>query len=147
MHVRPIEHGSAEYDAYCDLRRRFLREPLGLELTEGDVEGEDAQHLFGLFDDTGRLLGGLIGKPENEPATVRLRQVVVHADRRGAGLGRRLMDACERRLVELGYARCVLYARGEAAAFYERCGYTATGVTRELIGLDHQEMVKPIGPS
>lgn len=143
MPVRPFEYGSADYHAARDLRRRFLREPLGLELSEADVAGEDTQHHFGVYDAGGELLGAAIGKPDPDDASVvRLRQVVVHESRRGTGVGRELMAGAERLLAERGYTAAVLYARDDSAAFYERCGYERTGVTTELIGLPHHEMRK-----
>lgn len=151
MLVRPIEYGSPEYRAACELRRRFLREPLGLELTAADVAGEDRQHHFGLFDEPRAdeatpgdlLLGNVIGKPDpDEPTWVRIRQMVVHGDRRGEGLGRTLLSGAERLLGERGFERFVLFARAEATPFYERCGYAATSDEVELIGLPHLRMEK-----
>lgn len=145
MTVRPIDHGSAEYAAACELRRRFLREPLGLDLTAADVAGEEAQLHFGLFDEQGVLIGGLIGKPDPDRAdTVRIRQVVVDEKHRGRGRGRTLQSEAERLLADAGYRRAVLFARPEAAPFYARCGYTPTGVTAELIGFTHREMAKAL---
>lgn len=147
LHVRPIEFGSPEYHAACELRRRFLREPLGLELTADDVAGEDAQHHFGLFlsepGDAESLIGCLIGKPDADPSVVRLRQVVIHADWRGRGRGGRMLAEAERMLAERGYNRFVLYARNDAALFYKRYGYETTGDTAVLIGLEHLRMEKP----
>ena len=146
MQVRSIDHGSAEYRAACELRHRFLREPLGLRLTDDDVAGEETQHHFGLFVTEGgaeRLVGGVIGAPDPvDPPTVRIRQMVVHEADRGRGLGRVLLAGAEAALAERGFSRFVLYARPEATGFYERCGYSATGETAELIGLEHLRMAK-----
>lgn len=53
--------------------------------------------------------------------------VNVHPDLRGQGLGRRLMDAAEARLADLGMRRCLLEVNVEnesAIRLYEKCGYT-----------------------
>ncbi|MEO0530924.1 MAG: GNAT family N-acetyltransferase [Planctomycetota bacterium] len=147
LHVRALKYDSPEYHAARELRRRFLREPLGLRLTSADVAGEDAQHHFGLFTEepgsARSLVGVAIGKPDAEvPGGVRLRQVAVHADHRGQGLGRLLMSECEHLLAEYGYDRFILYARGEAVPFYDRCGYASTGDVTELIGMPHHRMEK-----
>ena len=143
MTIRPIEYGSAEYHAACDLRRRFLREPLGLTLTDNDVAGEGSQHHFGLYDDQEQLIGGVIGKRDAaDPSAVRIRQMVVHPDRRERGLGRKLLTEAERALAAHGYERFVLWARAEATGFYERCGYRLTGATDTMLGLEHLEMRK-----
>lgn len=147
MPLRPLQYDSPEYHALCDLRRRFLRLPVGLELTGADVAGEESQHLFGLFLADGRgerLVGGLIGKPlpDSGDSSVQMRQVVLHEDWRGRGLGRDMMASAEEELARMGYRRFVLFAREEATPFYARCGYRRTGETRELIGLEHWRMEK-----
>lgn len=146
--VRPIEFGSAEYQEACDLRRRFLREPLGLELSASDVAGEESQHHYGLFDDSdgsGTLIGNVVGKPDPDDAvTVRIRQMVVDESRRGGGLGRELLSGAEALLAEKGFRRSILYARDEAVPFYERCGYLDTGENAVLIGMPHRRMRKDL---
>ena len=143
MHFQPITFGSAEYEEACDFRYRFLRKPLGLELTEQDKSGEESQLHFGLYDQS-ELIGVLIGKPLTDvgPDVVRLRQVAVHETRRGQGAGLLLMDQAETSLQELGFHRFVLFARADSALFYERCGYQRTGQVEQLIGLEHWEMEK-----
>ena len=152
MHVRPIKYGSLEYAAYCDLRHRFLREPLGLRLTPHDVEGEEAQHLYGLFtDEPGNvttLIGGLIGKADDGAApqaeTVRIRQVVVSPEWRAQGAGRELLLQSERLLLKEGFRRFALYSREDAVGFYLRNGYQQTGIKAELIGLEHELLEKVV---
>lgn len=145
--VRPIAHGSADYAASLELRRRFLREPLGLELSAEDTAGEDAQRQFGAFDHDGRLLGSVIAKPidaAGDAPCIRIRQMVVDADHRGAGVGRSLLLGAERQLAEQGVYESRLFARAEAMGFYRVCGYAATGVVAELIGMPHHEMRKSL---
>ena len=145
MTVRPLEYGSAEYVAARELRRRFLREPIGLDLTAEDTAGEASQHHFGLFNEAGDLLGGVIGKADPEQAgVVRIRQMVVDEAHRDRGLGRRLLLAAEGLLADEGFTRSILFARPEAAAFYERCGYAYTGDRAELIGFTHHRMEKDL---
>lgn len=144
MRVIPIEYGSAEYEEMLVLRRRFLREPLGLPLSDKDVLGEEGQHHFALQTEDGKTIGGLIGKPiaDSGDDTVQIRQVVVHEDNRRTGCGTKLMAEAEGHLARLGFARFVLYAREESASFYERCGYQRTGESKELLGLLHVRMEK-----
>lgn len=52
--------------------------------------------------------------------------VNVHPSRRGERLGRKLMDACEARLADMGMRRVLLEVNVEnedAIRLYERCGY------------------------
>ncbi|QDT70214.1 putative N-acetyltransferase YjcF [Planctomycetes bacterium MalM25] len=149
MHVRSITHGSDEYRLACDLRHRFLRVPLGLVLTAKDVAREEFQYHYGLFEgdpgDEGALLGSVSGKPDpDDTITVRIRQMVVDDAHRGRGCGRALLTGAERLLAERGFRRSILYAREEAAPFYERCGYVDTNENAVLIGLPHRRMRKDL---
>jgi GNAT superfamily N-acetyltransferase len=121
-------------------------------LSDADVAGEESQLHYGLFatdtpidgdsihDEV--LLGSAIAMPLTGDAEVRLRQVVMDEAHRGLGLGRLLMAGIERDLGERGYRRVTLWARPEAAAFYEKCGYHPTGAVKELIGREHAEYAK-----
>jgi len=49
--------------------------------------------------------------------------MVVRAEFRGSGVGRRLLRRAERCVGELGFARIWVANEGRAVGFYERCGY------------------------
>ena len=144
MTVEEFPHGSPAYAASCELRREFLREAIGLELTEEDVRDDANQLHFGLFDSGRTLLGSVIGKPRPDIGDdlAQIRQMVVHDNHRGGGLGRTLLLGAEGLLAARGFSSYLLYARAEAAPFYERCGYRPVGEIVELIGIDHQRMEK-----
>ncbi len=145
--IEEFPYGSAVYQNACALRHTFLRQPLGLELTAADVADDAEQFHFGLFaleKETRLLIGGCIGKPvESEDGkTIQFRQVVVDATWRSRGLGCRLMLETEKLLAQRGYTQFILYARDEAAPFYERCGYQKCGETMDILGLPHSCMKK-----
>lgn len=148
MLVRSLEFDSAEYWDARELRLRLLREPLGLPLSAEDTAGEAVQHHFGLLDDGDRLIGCVVGKPDPyDPSGVRIRQMAIAETHRGQGNGRRLLLSAEAALFERGFRTSTLYARAEAAPFYERCGYRLTGETTQLIGLPHLRMQKRLAAS
>ena len=161
MQIRPIQHTSPEYEATLDLRRRFLREPLGLELTEADTKNDAEQHHFGIYSQneqlgagqlgTGQagdahLIGSVIGMPIQHDGEkgIRIRQMVVDEAWRGKQVGRQLLLGAEEQLAKKGYHHFELYARPEAAPFYEKCGYEPTGETELLIGILHQHYAKRV---
>ena len=146
MTVEEFPYGSPVYAASCELRRRFLREAIGLKLTEADVRDDAEQHHYGLFDARRELIGSLVGKPRPDlgEGVAQIRQVVVHEQLRERGHGSKLMREAERLLAERGFTRLVLFARAESASFYERCGYQPVGEVVELIGIDHQRMEKRV---
>lgn len=151
MNVARFEFGSPEYAAACALRHAFLRLPLGLVLTDADRVGEERDLHFGLFvegpDGAPLLVGGCIGRPRREVGAgwVQLRQVVVDEAWRSRGMGRKLIAGAERLLADEGFTHALLWARAEAAPFYERCGYAPTGEKGRLIGLEHERFEKPLG--
>jgi len=62
---------------------------------------------------------------------VRLVVLIVDADHRGCGVGMRLLDAAETWAMGVAAAEIVLNSstrRAGAHAFYEKRGYTATGI-------------------
>jgi GNAT superfamily N-acetyltransferase len=64
-----------------------------------------------------------------DDATGEVKRMWVHPDRRGAGIGRRLLATLEQRCVALGYRTVVLDTHAtltEAIALYEAAGYRAT---------------------
>ena len=71
--------------------------------------------------------------------TVELKRMFVSPERRGAGIGRQLVDALEAWARELGYRAIVLETgtlQREALALYEHAGYMRTEPWGPYIGLD-----------
>ena len=60
---------------------------------------------------------------EYDRHSAKIQRVAVKQGRRGSGLGRRVMEALEKRAFERGYAFTVLDAQGQAEPFYRRLGY------------------------
>jgi DNA-binding MarR family transcriptional regulator/GNAT superfamily N-acetyltransferase len=64
-----------------------------------------------------------------DDTSAEVKRMWIHAEWRGAGLGRRLLAALEQRCAELGYTRVVLDTNAtltEAIAMYETAGYSPT---------------------
>lgn len=151
MQVRSITYASPDYEATLRLREEFLRKPLGLKLTEADVQEDANQHHFGIYDiaadaesSADKLVGSAVGMPTSDrgPDWIRLRQVVIHEAWRGKQLGKQLILEVEEKLRSKGFKHFELYAREESGAFYERCGYKPTGISKNLIGIKHSHYEK-----
>lgn len=82
---------------------------------------------FLLLEEAGRAVAcGGVKRLDSETAEIKRMYVV--PDRRGGGLGRRLLDELELRAVRLGYRRVRLDTGPDqpaARAIYERAGYTS----------------------
>lgn len=140
---RVIDFASAHYRATLFLRQQVLREPLDLVLSERDLNGEERQWHFGLFDDPDRLIACLVAAPA-DATSVRLRQMAVIPGMQGRGLGRALMRQTENHLRQRGIGQCTLHARIQAIGFYEKLGYSTTGPIFTELGIPHQRMIKTL---
>lgn len=63
--------------------------------------------------------------PEREPARIRAMFVDPHHARRG--IGRQILELCERRAAEAGFRRLQLVAMRSGEAMYRACGYAPLG--------------------
>ena len=59
------------------LRERELRMPIGLSLSECDLEAEDLQHHFGMFNTDQQLCACVVLSVERYNGRIQLRQMVV----------------------------------------------------------------------
>ena len=161
MTVSQIVHGSLEYAAAVELRRRVLRLPLGLDFTAAELASEADQFHFGLWD--GDDLVGCLSLVRNGPSRLvsnrdegtlgcveiikwesqfKMRQVAVSPDRQRQGIGKRLVEAAEA-FVDTG--EISLHAREVAVPFYEAMGYAAVGDPFLEVGIPHLKMTKRVG--
>lgn len=139
---RIINYGSAEYNDALALRRKVLREPLGLSYSEQELASEcDDTHLAAL--ENGRVCAYLFLRAEGTGA-VKLRQVVVAEGMQGKGVGTGLIRFAEHIASKQHYNECVLHARESAIRFYEKLGYVKEGNAVEMVTLPHWFMRKPL---
>jgi predicted GNAT family N-acyltransferase len=124
------------------LRERELRMPIGLSLTESDLEAEELQHHFGMFNTHAQLCACLVLLVERYNGRIQLRQMVVEPKYRGNGVGRLLYEKVETWCVELGACQIYLNARVTAKDFYRKLGFSECGVEFNHITLPHIEMIK-----
>ena len=140
MELKQIKHNTPEYERVVDLRRRVLREPLGLDFTPEQLadEAEDI-HLAGFEGET--PIACLILTPVSA-REFRMRQVAVAPERQGAGFGRSIVDYSEAVVRARGGRRITLHARETVVPFYLRAGYETVGETFEEVTLPHRKMHK-----
>jgi len=129
MDIRPVS-----VESIVDLRHAVLR--AGLPRATARFEGDDEPGTIHLAaTESGRVVGcvTLIERPlEGEPAW-QLRGMAVAPDRRGAGVGRALLDAVGRELARRGDDRPVwCNARVPAIPFYEAHGWRCVSAVFEV---------------
>ena len=141
MNTREIRYWSDDYQRCLSLRSSILREPLGIKLSEADVAGEHEQLHVGIFKKQ-QLMGCIIAKTTDADQLANIRQMVVAAEARGKGFGRRLISDTESLLRASGFKELELNARETAIPFYEKQGYKRVGDFFEKLGIPHIKMQK-----
>ena len=142
MALKIIDHGTAEYQQMVKLRDDILRRPLGLTFTPDELESEKDNMLIAAFEDD-RILGCCM-LVEEQPGTVRLRQMAVLNDLQGKGIGRALMNFAENIARDRGYKILRMHARANAVGFYEKVGYRVRGDQFVEVTIPHYVMEKSL---
>ncbi len=124
------------------LREDILRKPLGLSFSTEELEREKDNMLIAAYEDD-QMLGCCMLVEEN-PQTVRLRQMAVINDLQGKGIGRALMQFAENLARDRGYKKITMHARKNAAGFYEKLGYKKSGEEFTEITIPHITMEKEL---
>lgn len=142
MALKIIDHGTAEYEQMIKLRDEILRKPLGLSFSPDELENEKNNLHIGAYEDE-RMLGCCM-LIEEDPQTVRLRQMAVMNDLQGKGIGKALMQFAENLARDRGYKRITMHARKDASGFYEKMGYRRIGDEFKEITIPHYVMEKEL---
>lgn len=140
MALKIIDHGTPEYQQMVKLRDDILRRPLGLKFSPEELEAEKENLLMAAYEDDQML--GCCMLVEEDPQTVRLRQMAVLNDLQGKGIGRALMTFAENLARDRGYRTITMHARDNALGFYEKMGYRKVGQPFEEITIPHYVMEK-----
>jgi predicted GNAT family N-acyltransferase len=142
MALKIIDHGSKQYQQMVKLRDDILRKPLGLSFTPEELEKEKDHLLIGAYEDDNLLACCML--VEENPGTVRLRQMAVLNNLQGKGIGKALMIFAENLARDRGYKKISMHARKNAIGFYEKMGYVRVGDEFEEITIPHYLMEKKL---
>jgi len=140
MGLKQIDHGSAEYKKMVELRKEILRKPLGLDFSEADLENEKDDTLIAAYDDDEMVGCCMLCKIDDE--RVKLRQMAVHEDVQGKGLGAAILNFAENIARDKGYKTIFMHARESAVGFYEKLGYQINSEAFYEVNLPHYVMEK-----
>lgn len=142
MALKIVDYGTGEYNDMIKLRNEILRKPLGLGFSTEELEKEKSNMHMAAYEDE-RMLGCCM-LVEEDPRTVRLRQMAVVNDVQGKGIGRALMTFAENLARDRGYHRITMHARKNALGFYEKMGYKKSGDEFMEITIPHYVMEKEL---
>lgn len=142
MGLKQIDHGTKEYKQMLALRYSILREPLGLNFSNEEIEQEKDHILIAAFEDD-EMLGCCMLK-KVDARTLQLRQMAVKNNLQGKGIGASIMNFAETIARDRGYRTIIMHARDTAIGFYEKFGYKVKGEPFIEINLPHHVMEKKI---
>lgn len=142
MALKQIDHGSKEYQQMVNLRLEILRKPLGLAFTSEELDREKEDILIGAFEEEKMLACCMLTKHDDR--CVRLRQMAVHNNLQGKGIGASMMIFAETIARDKGFKKLTMHARKTALGFYEKLGYKATGDEFTEVTIPHYLMEKSL---
>lgn len=142
MALKIIDYGTEEYKQMLKLREDILRQPLGLHLSQEELDREKDNLMMAAFDDDKMLACCML--VEEGPQIVRLRQMAVLNDLQGQGIGKALLQFAENVARDRGYQKITMHARKNAAGFYEKLGYRVMGDEFIEITIPHYLMEKSL---
>lgn len=142
MALKQIDHGSKEYQQMVTLRMDILRKPLGLGFTNEELAKEKDDILIGAFDEDKILACCLLTKIDN--ATIKLRQMAVHNNVQGKGIGASMMSFAETVARDRGYKKLMMHARDTAIGFYEKFDFKVNGGEFIEVNVPHHVMEKKL---
>lgn len=138
--IREISYGSPEYLEEVGLRKKILRDPLGLTFSDADLAIDSRDIHLAAFN--GDELVGCLILTSMSPRQVRMRQVAVDSQVQRQGVGRSLVEESEEISRRLGFTEIVLNAREYAIPFYLSLGYEIFGEPFVEVSLPHRRMRK-----
>ncbi len=137
-----IEFGTPAFDEAIALRYLVLRKPLNMEYDQKDIEMEYDQIHIGCYN-SGKLIGCL-SLQHTSINESKMRQVAIHPDYQGNGIGRKLVRHIEEIAINLNKNTIFCHARWSAVPFYLKLDYTKIGEQFEEVGIPHFLMIKKI---
>lgn len=135
-----IEFGSEAYDEAFSLRDLILRKPLGLQYTQKDLKGEEENIHIACYKNN-EIVGYLQLKAIDKDG-IKMRQVAVHTDYQGKGIGKSMVEYAEAWCKAENKSFIELHARDTAIPFYLKADYVIEKEPFEEVGIPHRYMIK-----
>lgn len=139
LETKEIAFGSTEQKESVALRYKVLREPLGLNFEQSDLEKEFDDFHIAAFNNI-ELVGILLLKPTKDKNIIKMRQVAVDDFWQGKGIGKVMVVFAQKIAFDKGYKKIELHARETAIPFYLSLGYSIIGEPFYEVGVPHKKM-------
>jgi len=140
VHYRTITTLDPEYAQEKDLRDRVLRRPLGLILSDADLQNEVQQVHIIAQDNGGQTIGCVLVAFTGGHA--KARQLAVDEAWRRQGVGRELMRRAEAVARERKFDRLMLHGRVPAVPYFTAMGYAVVSEEFTEVTIPHVRLEK-----
>ena len=140
--MKLIDVGSTDYESMKKLRFDVLLNPIGVPISYIDPEKERTDLLLGAYIND-QLIGCCVLTPLDKE-TIQLRQMAVHPDQQGKGIGAAIVTFAENLSKEKGFERLMVHARDVVIPFYQKSGYVIKGEQFTEVGINHHRMEKSL---
>lgn len=138
-----VPYASEHYWQSLALREQVLRKPLGMHTRPEDT-AHDAEQLHVVAIHNKQVIA-TISMVLVDTQQIKLRQMAVHPDYSGKGIGAALVNHAHAHAASTKHTHITLNARDTAIGFYEKLGYQCIGEPFEEIGIIHQRMDITLG--
>ena len=142
MEVQLVQFGSPDYDRMVQLRVAALLNPIGISASY-IVPVDEKDDLFIAAQENDLIVGCCI-LTKKDTSIVQLRQMAVHPDYQGQGIGAAILGFAEQIARDHHYKRMIMHARNPVINFYKKCGYHTTGEPFLEVGMVHHQMEKEL---
>ena len=144
IEVKQIEFESQDYFQSLGLRYEVLRRTLALHFEINDLKKEGSDiHVAAFFNS--QIIGCLIlSEISDKTIAYKMRQVVVSDDFQRRGVGKLMVEFCEKIAVKNGVNSIELHARENAVPFYLSLQYTIMGNQFLEVNIPHYKMTKEL---
>ncbi len=142
MSILIISPSHALYPQVLDLRQRILRDPIGLNIYDEDLEAEKDQVV--LIAEANGIVTGCTMLQHYDAGAFKLRQMAVDSSCQGKGIGKQLLQAAATYASNMGKHTIILHARDTAVSFYKNAGYHTIGSPFIEVGIPHIKMEKKL---
>ena len=140
--IRLIDTQSNYYKDVVMLRHDVLRKPIGLTITQEDIEDDKNQYIIISLDNE-EVVGCLFIKIVSQE-NVKFRQMAIAENDQHKGIGRAIISYAENFCQLNKYKIIELHARKSALNFYTKLGFQIIGEEFNEVAIPHFKMLKTL---
>jgi len=144
--IKEVRISSVEYSKSLKLREQVLREPLGLVITQEQIENEKKRNYYHFIAKKKKEIVSALTMKVN-PNSIQTCQIATKKEYRGNGIGKNLLEFGEKNISSLFKKKeFVVFSRLNSLHFYKKSNYEFKNHRIYLInGIEHRLLKKTCG--